>query len=229
MTRRHFRAPHARAVFLVDVDNTLLDNDSLIREMKSTLTREVGEERQARYWAIFEELRDELGYADYLGTLQRYRMEDPHDPNLIAYASFLLNYPFASRLYDGSLDVIRRLQTVGNVVIFTDGDVVFQPLKVQRSGIFDAVDGHVLVYVHKEMELHAVEDRYPADHYVVIDDKIRILTAVKEVWRERCTTVFPVQGHYALDPGISHYPAPDITIERIGDLLKMDVAQMSRS
>jgi FMN phosphatase YigB (HAD superfamily) len=156
MTRRHFRAPHARAVFLVDVDNTLLDNDSLIREMKSTLTREVGEERQARYWAIFEELRDELGYADYLGTLQRYRMEDPHDPNLIAYASFLLNYPFASRLYEGSLDVIRRLQTVGNVVIFTDGDVVFQPLKVQRSGIFDAVDGHVLVYVHKEMELHAV-------------------------------------------------------------------------
>jgi FMN phosphatase YigB (HAD superfamily) len=224
-TRRHFRAEHAPTVFLVDVDNTLLDNDALIGEMRATLTREVGEERQARYWAIFEQLREELGYADYLGTLQRYRLEDPHDPNLIAFSTYLLNYPFKSRLYADSLAVIRRLAQHGRVVIFTDGDVVFQPLKVERSGIYDAVDGHVLVYVHKELELEQVEERYPADHYVLIDDKVRILSAVKGIWKDRCTTVFPVQGHYAVDASVKDYPAPDITIAGIGDLLRMDISR----
>ncbi|MEO5510530.1 MAG: HAD family hydrolase [Longimicrobiales bacterium] len=209
-------------MFLVDVDNTLLDNDAVIEEMKGTLTREVGIERETRYWKIFEELRDELGYADYLGTLQRYRMEDPHDTNLLAFSSFLVNYPFADRLYPGALDVIAKLQSMGTVVIFTDGDVVFQPLKIERSGIFDAAHSRVLVYVHKELELEQVEKLYPADHYVLIDDKVRILTAVKASWGERCTTVFPRQGHYAHDPAIKQYPEPDVTIDPIGDLLSAE-------
>jgi FMN phosphatase YigB (HAD superfamily) len=216
-----------RMVFLVDVDNTLLDNDAIIAEMKATLKREIGIERESRYWTIFESLREELGYADYLGTLQRYRMLDPHDPNLVAFSSFLLNYPFASRLYAGALDVIARLSTMGTVVIFTDGDVVFQPLKIERSGIFDAVHGRVLVYVHKELELAQVEQRYPADHYVLIDDKIRILTAVKKVWGPRVTTVFPVQGHYAHDDNVTTFPPPDVTVQRIGDLLEMDMARIA--
>lgn len=220
-------APRARTVFLVDVDNTLLDNDAIIEEMKDTLARDVGADRQARYWAIFEAQRTELGYADYLGTLQRYRLEHPHDPRIIAFSSFLLNYPFASRLYPGALDVIARLSTVGPVVVLTDGDVVFQPLKIERSGISDAVQKRVLVYVHKELELEQVEHRYPADHYVLIDDKVRILTAVKKVWGERVTTVFPVQGHYALDEAVKAFPSPDVTVQRIGDLLTMDVARFA--
>jgi FMN phosphatase YigB (HAD superfamily) len=215
-----------KTVFLVDVDNTLLDNDAIIAEMKQMLIREVGPEREKRYWAIFEELRVALGYADYLGTLQRYRLEDPHDPNLIAFSSFLLNYPFKDRLYESSLDVIRRLEEIGPVVIFTDGDVVFQPLKVERSGLFDAVHGRVLVYVHKELELAQVEKQYPADHYVLIDDKIRILSAVKAVWGDKVTTVFPLQGHYAHDPGVSSYPKADITVQQISDILRLDTGAM---
>lgn len=209
--------PEAR-VFLLDVDNTLLDNDAIIEEMKATLVREVGAEREARYWAIFEQLRSELGYADYLGTLQRYRIEDPHDPNLIAFSSFLLNYPFHERLFPGALDVVKHLNTMGTSVIFTDGDVVFQPLKIQRSGLFDAVHGRVLVYVHKERELPEVEKLFPAKHYMLVDDKVRILTAVKQIWGERVTTVFPRQGHYAVDASVSEYPEPDLTVERIADL-----------
>lgn len=208
-------------VFLIDVDNTLLDNDAVIEEMKNTLIREVGEAREARYWAIFEQLRTELGYADYLGTLQRYRTDNPHDPNLIAFSSFLLNYPFRDRLFPGALDVVKQLGTMGPTVIFTDGDVVFQPLKIERSGLFDAVSGRVLVYVHKELELGEVEKRYPADRYVLIDDKVRILSAVKAIWGKRVTTVFPRQGHYAFAADVKKYPAPDITVERIADLLQI--------
>jgi FMN phosphatase YigB (HAD superfamily) len=209
-------------VFLLDVDNTLLDNDTVIEELKAELTRRVGTERQNRYWAIFEECRHSLGYADYLGTLQRYRLEDPDDPNLIAIALFLVNYPFARRVYAGSLDVIRHLARWGKTVILTDGDVVFQPLKIERSGLYDAVEGRVLVYVHKERELADVARRFPADHYVLIDDKVRLLTAIKEAWGPRVTTIFPRQGHYAYEPAVPSFPAPDLTIEHIGDLLAYD-------
>ena len=215
-------------VFLVDVDNTLLDNDRITADLRQYLEREVGPERQERYWTIFEGLRAELGYADYLGALQRYRIEHPRDPQLLTVSAFLIDYPFANRLYPNSLDVLERLGTWGPTVILSDGDVVFQPRKVERSGLFDAVEGRVLIYIHKERELDDVEARYPADHYVLVDDKVRILTAVKQVWGERLTTVFPRQGHYARADDVTTYPRPDITIERIGELLRYDRSAFGR-
>jgi FMN phosphatase YigB (HAD superfamily) len=216
--------PTATAVFLFDVDNTLIDNDRIAADLQRYLVREVGLDRATRYWAIFEQLRGELGYADYLGALQRYRVENPRDPHLLAVSSFLVNYPFANRLYPGSLDVIERVGALGPTVILSDGDVVFQPRKVERSGLFDAVEGRVLIYIHKERELDDVVRRFPADHYVLVDDKVRILTAVKQMWGARVTTVFPRQGHYAHAPDVASFPPPDVTVERIGDLLDVDPA-----
>ena len=214
-----------QVVFLFDVDNTLLDNDRVTTDLKRHLEREVGHERQQRYWAIFEELRTQLGYADYLGALQRYRIEHPRDPHLLTVSSYLVNYPFANRLYPNALDVIDQCKEWGPVVILSDGDVVFQPRKVERSGLFEAVEKNVLIYVHKELELDDVERRYPAAHYVLVDDKLRILTAIKKIWGERVTTVFPRQGHYAHDPQVlATYPPADVTIERIGELLAYDMS-----
>ena len=212
-----------RLVFLLDVDSTLLDNDRVIADLMRHLEREVGEERQKCYWAIFEQLRAELGYADYLGALQRYRLEYPRDPHLLVVSSFLVNYPFANRLYPNSLDVVDHFKQWGAAAILSDGDVVFQPRKVERSGLFDAVEGNVLIYVHKEQELEDVEQRYPADHYVLVDDKLRILAAVKNGWGNRVTTIQLLQGHYAKDPKLqASYPPADLTIDRIGDLLNYD-------
>jgi len=213
-------------VFLYDVDNTLVDNDRVVSDMRRYLDREVGSERQERYWALFEEIRSELGYADYLGALQRYRTEYPRDPHLLAVSSFLVNYPFANRLFPESLDVLDQLAAWGPTVLLSDGDVVFQPRKVERSGLFDAVEGRVLIYVHKERELDDVEKRYPAAHYVLIDDKVRILAAVKAAWGRRVTTVFPRQGHYATAPEIASLPAPDVTVERIGELATADLGAL---
>jgi len=214
----------APVVFLLDVDNTLLDNDRVITDLMRHLEREVGREREQRYWAIFEELRGELGYADYLGALQRYRLEYPRDSHLLTVSSFLVNYPFANRLFPNSLDVIDRFKEWGPAVILTDGDVVFQPRKVERAGLLEAVEHNVLIYVHKEQELDDVELRYPADHYVLVDDKLRILSAVKKIWGKRVTTVFPRQGHYALDPHVvAKYPRADVSVDRIGFLLDYDL------
>jgi hypothetical protein len=208
-------------VFLLDVDNTLLDNDRIIVDLKRHLTKAFGAERQQRYWAIFEELRAQLGYADYLGALQRYRLENPRDPNFLQVSYYLTDYPFANRLFPGSLDVIEHLDQWGTTVILSDGDVVFQPRKIERSGLFEAVQGRVLIYIHKELELEDVESRYPARHYVLVDDKLRILTAVKKAFGTRLTSVFPRQGHYAHDAkALTEYPSADVTIERIGDLLR---------
>ncbi len=214
-------------VFLVDVDNTLLDNDRVVADLMRHLEREVGHERQQRYWSIFEELRSELGYADYLGALQRYRVEHPRDPHLLTVSYFLINYPFANRLFPNSLDVLEHLRAWGPTVILSDGDVVFQPRKVERSGLFEAVERNVLIYIHKEVELEDVERRYPAERYVLIDDKLRILAAVKKVWGQRVTTVFPRQGHYATDPkALAGHPPADVTIERIGELLDYDLTRL---
>ncbi|MEP6835038.1 MAG: HAD family hydrolase [Gemmatimonas sp.] len=206
-------------VFLLDCDNTLLDNDRVEQDLREHLTREFGVERRDEYWAIFEQLRSELGYADYLGALQRYRSTGTNDVNLLLMASFLLDYPFASRLYPKALEVIRRLDAAGKTVILSDGDVVLQPRKLQRSGLWDAVDGRVLIYIHKEEMLDAVAAKYPARHYVMIDDKLRLLARIKDIWGARVTTVFPRQGHYAFDPAnLAAYPAADVTIEAIGEL-----------
>ncbi len=214
---------HSSVVFLLDVDNTLLDNDRVVADLMRHLDRAVGHECQQHYWEIFERLRRQLGYADYLGALQQYRVEHPRDPNVLSVSSFLVNYPFANRLFPNSLDVIDRMKTWGPVVILTDGDVVFQPRKIERSGLLEAVDGNVLIYVHKELEIEDVERRYPADRYVFVDDKLRLLAAVKDVWGGRVTTVFPRQGHYAHDPEtLRRYPAADLTVERIGDLVDVD-------
>ncbi len=214
-------------VFLLDIDNTLLDNDRVTLDLRRFLEREVGTERQERYWAIFEQLRTELGYADYLGALQRYRVEHPRDAHLLAVSSFLVNYPFANRLYPESLDVLDRLRTWGPTVVLSDGDVVFQPRKAERSGLADAVEGRVLIYIHKERELDDVEQRYPAERYVAVDDKLRILTAIKERWRDRVTTVFVRQGHYAHDASVAKLPPADVTVERIGELLTYDLPALT--
>jgi FMN phosphatase YigB (HAD superfamily) len=215
------RAP---VVFLLDVDNTLLDNDRVIVDLKAHLTQVFGAKSQERYWQIFEEQRAELGYADYLGTLQRFRAERLHDPHFLEVSLYLTDYPFADRLFPQALDVVAHLSSMGQAIILTDGDVVFQPRKIDRSGLYRAVDGHVLIYIHKEAELVDVEAKYPADHYVLVDDKLRILTAIKRSWGERVTTVFPRQGHYAHDPRIlAEQPPADITIDRIGELLHYDL------
>ena len=217
--------PAQKIVFLFDVDNTLLDNDRVSADLRRFLVKEVGQECHDQYWRIFEQLRVELGYADYLGALQRYRVERPRDPHILTVSLFLVNYPFANRLYPDSLDVVEKARSWGQAAILSDGDAVFQPRKIERSGLLDAFEKNILIYVHKEHELDDVEKRYPAKHYVLVDDKLRILTAVKKVWGSKVTTVFPVQGHYARDPEVlQKYPAPDLSISRIGDLLEYDLS-----
>ncbi len=214
------------AVFFFDVDDTLLDNDRVTEDLKRYLTSKVGDSA-GRYWEIFEQLRTELGYADYLGALQRYRVERPGDPKLLAVSHFMINYPFANRLFPESLDAVEYARRLGQAVILSDGDVVFQPRKIDRSGLYEIFDGHVLIYIHKELELDDAEARYPAAHYVMVDDKVRILAAIKKHWGARVTTVFPRQGHYALDAAsVAKYPKPDITLERIGELQKYSLEQI---
>jgi FMN phosphatase YigB (HAD superfamily) len=215
----------AEIVFLFDVDNTLLDNDRVQDHLKEHLAQEYGAAARDRYWEIFEQLRNELGYADYLGALERYRDEEMHNPDVLRMSGWLVDYPFAERLYPGALDAVKHVRQWGPTVILSDGDAVFQPRKVQRSGLWKAVEDRVLIYIHKESELDDVERLYPAKHYVLIDDKLRILAAVEKIWGERVTTVFPKQGHYALDPqALAEYPAADIELARIADLTKFDLA-----
>lgn len=221
--------PHP-IVFLVDVDNTLLDNDGLQQDLKDHLERAFGVAARERYWRILEDLFAELGYRDYLGALQRYRVEHPREVELLAMSSFLLDYPFADRLFPNAMEVLKRLRSLGPTVILSDGDVVFQPHKVERAGLSDAVAGHVLIYVHKEEALDDVERRYPAEHYILVDDKLRILAAAKQFWGERVTTIFPRQGSYAHDSTVVNaFPPADMTIERIADLLNCDLSRLRRA
>jgi FMN phosphatase YigB (HAD superfamily) len=212
-------------VFLFDVDNTLIDNDHVQADLKEHLQQTYGVAARDRYWEILEELRSELGYVDYLGALERFRIETIHRPDVLRMSSWLVDYPFADRLYPGALEAVKHVQKWGTAVILSDGDAVFQPRKVERSGLWHAFDNRVLIYVHKEQELEDVERFYPADHYVLIDDKLRILAAVKKTWSERVTTVFPKQGHYAHDPKIlAEFPPADIELARIGDLITCDLS-----
>jgi FMN phosphatase YigB (HAD superfamily) len=218
--------PHP-IVFLVDVDNTLVDNDGIQQDLKDHLEESYGVAARDRYWAILEALMKELGYRDYIGALQRFRVEHPREIELLAMSSFLMDYPFANRLYPDALRVLQRLRSLGQTVILSDGDVVFQPRKVEHAGLARVADGDVLIYIHKEESLDDVERRFPAEHYVLVDDKLRILDAVKQVWGERVTTVFPRQGQYAHDAKvIGALPPADLTVERIGDLLDHDLARL---
>jgi FMN phosphatase YigB (HAD superfamily) len=218
--------PHP-IVFLVDVDNTLVDNDGIQQDLKDHLEQTYGVAARDRYWRILEDLMVELGYRDYIGALQNFRVEHPREVELLAMSSYLMDYPFAERVYPNALAVLKHLRSLAPTVILSDGDVVFQPRKVERAGLAKIADGNVLIYIHKEEALEDVERRFPAEHYVLVDDKLRILDAVKQVWGERVTTVLPRQGQYAHDAKVlSALPPADITIERIGDLLHYDLARL---
>ena len=218
---------HHGVVTLFDVDNTLIDNDHVVADMRRYLAEKVGNGQHERYWELFEELRVELGYVDYLGALQRFRVENVHRPHLLDVSLFLLDYPFANRLFPASLDAVEHARGWGEVAILSDGDVVFQPLKVARSGLFETFRGNVLIYIHKEQELADVEGRFPAEHYVFVDDKPRLCAAIKAHWGLRVTTVFPRQGHYALDAEeVAKHPPPDVTIGHIGELLDWDLPRL---
>lgn len=214
-------------VFLFDVDNTLLDNDHVTADLKRFIAKEMGTDRNQRYWQLFEGLRSELGYADYLGALQRYRAEFPRDPHMLAVSLFLVNYPFANRLFPGALDAVEQARQWGRASILSDGDAVFQPRKVERSGLLEAFEKNALIYVHKEDELDDVEERFPADHYVMVDDKLRILTAMKKIWGAKLTTVFVKQGHYANDAAATaKFPAADVSLGRIGELVDVPAEKL---
>ncbi len=218
---------HHDVVFLFDVDNTLLDNDTVQAELKSHLAEAYGTAARDRYVAILAQLVNELGYTDYLGALERLRVEMMHRPEVLRMSSWLVDYPFANRLFPHALDVVRHVSQWGLTVILSDGDAVFQPRKVECSGLWKAFEDRVLIYIHKEQELAYVERLYPARHYVLIDDKLRILAAVKKAWGNRVTTVFPKQGHYAVDPSIlAQYPQADLEIDKIGDLLGYDRSKL---
>jgi FMN phosphatase YigB (HAD superfamily) len=222
----HVRNAEAGTVFLFDVDNTLIDNDQIQDDLRQELTRVHGERICARYWEIFEELRGELGYVDYFGALERLRVENPHDPTLFGVANWLIDYPFAGRLYPRALEAVKHVRQWGQAVILSDGDAVFQPHKIARSGLWEAFAGNVLIYVHKEKELADIERRHPAAHYVLIDDKSRILAAVKAIWGDRVTTIFPKQGHYAAQEPPRDRASVDLAIDRIGDLLQHDLSKL---
>ena len=211
-------------VFLIDVDNTLLDNDAVQADIREHLAGAYGPACRDRYWAILEQRMRDLGYRDYLGALQRYREEHPTDIGLLSMSSFLVDYPFAQRLYPGALQVLQHLGQRGRTVVLSDGDVVFQPRKVERAGIAASVGGRVLIYIHKELALDDVARRFPARHYVLVEDKLRILAAVKQAWGPRVTTVFVRQGQYAQDPQVlAAYPPADLTVDRIADLLTYEL------
>lgn len=215
-------------VFLLDVDNTLLDNDRVTQDLREHLERELGPAARDRYFELFEELRRELGYADYLGTLQRYRDEKPYTQSLLTVSGFLIDYPFRARLFPDVLKVVGHLQRLGQTAILSDGDVVFQPHKIRRSGLEDALHENVLIFVHKEDELATVEEVYPAAHYVMVDDKLRLLSAMKNVWGARLTTVFVRQGHYAFDPEATDpYPTADLTVDSLSELLKLNLTDFT--
>lgn len=209
--------------FLLDVDNTLLDNDRITADLRRHLDEQLGRTHAESYWTCFEKLRTDLGYADYLGALQKYRAEYPHDSRILEVSCFFLEYPFADRLFPHALEVIEALKKKGQVVIVSDGDVVFQPIKIRRSGISRAVDGKVLIYVHKELETDDVQKSYPSAQYVMIDDKLHVLGSMKACC-PRVTTVFVRQGSYARDAQIlKRSPPADVAIERIGDILGYDL------
>lgn len=212
-------------VFLLDVDNTLLDNDRFAADLRARLTQDFGAAECERYWKLYNDLRQQFGYADYLGALQQFRDGCSDDQRLLLISDFLLDYPFSERLYPRALQAVAQLRKLGLPVVLSDGDIVFQPRKIHRSGIRDAVDGRVMVCTHKESSLSAMQARFPASHYVMVDDKPQLLAAMKRAMGDNLTTVFVRQGHYATESATATIdPPPDRIIERIGDLCGLDLA-----
>ena len=218
-------SPTPSVMFLVDMDNTLVDNDRFGADLHDTLTQAFGADQCARYWALYEELRQSSGVADYIGALQRFRTGLENDPALLQMSRYLLDYPFADRFYPHALETLAHLRSLGPTAILSDGDIVFQPRKIQRSGAWDAVRGEVLVYIHKQHMLVGIQQRYPAAHYVMVDDKPNILTEMKRGMGDKLTTVFVQQGHYAADAIAEGLELePDMRIACIGDLRKLTLA-----
>lgn len=219
-----------KTVFLVDVDDTLFDNDCFERDLKDCLLNLFGPEGAIEYWSILEEIRTSSGFADFLGAAQIFRLKRDQSPMTQELAFFFRDYPFSKNLYPGALNVLRYLKSHGDAVILSDGDAIFQPIKIDHSGIRREVDSHVLIFIHKERMLPKIENLYPASHYVMVDDKLRILSEMKSIWKDRLTSVFVRQGHYANDPAItSRYPRPDVTIDRIEDLLNVPPVRLGRT
>jgi FMN phosphatase YigB (HAD superfamily) len=214
-------------VCLLDVDNTLLDNDRFAADLGARLEGAFGAAERERYWRIFGKLRDELGRADYLESLQNLRAGLEDNPELLRMSEFLLEYPFAALVFPQAGAVIAHLRTQCVPVVLSDGDVVFQPRKIQRAGLWDAVGGRVLIFLHKERMLDVVQRRYPARHYVMVDDKPQLLAAMKSAMGPRLTTIFVRQGHYARAADLGAIePPPDRAIERIGDLLHLNLTDI---
>lgn len=206
-------------VFLLDVDNTLFDNDRFSHDLDARLLRDFGADGRKRYRQHYQALRDAVGYADYLGAVQRLRADFDDDPDLLQLAAFILDYPFAEGLYPGALDAVAHLHLHGMPAILSDGDIVLQPRKIQRSGLWQAVAGQVAITLHKQHETQDVQQRWPAGHYVMIEDKPLLLAQMKKLMGAQLTTVFIQQGHYAVEQGLSPGdPAADIVLARISDL-----------
>ena len=221
----------ADVVYLLDIDNTLLDGDRMVADLRLHLESEFSIASAQRFWSALETLRAEFGFVDFLGALQRYRSQIERSgmdaQRLLSTSAFLIDYPYAERLYPRSLEAIRHLNRSGLTVILSDGDVALQPRKVQRSGLWDAVDGRVLIHVHKERMLDSVKRRYPARHYVMVDDELRILAAMKANWQQQLTTVFLRQGSHAADPtNVNTHTPADITIGSLDELIDIDPARL---
>ena len=210
-------------VFLFDVDNTLLDNDRVKSDLKEKVLQDFGQEACNRFWAIYEEQRKKHIYADFIGTLERFRLEHLHDPKALRLSLWMMHYPFADRLFPDALAVVRHVSQWGLPVVLTDGDGVFQPYKLERSGLWNAFDGRVLGYVQKDQELEAIAQAFPARHYILVDDKLKLLNAVKGIWGNRVTTIFVKQGHYANDPNVlASEPVADVSVDRVAELMMHD-------
>jgi hypothetical protein len=201
-------------VFLLDVDNTLLDNDRAKEDMAARVEDLVGAERAARWWELYEQVRQETDVVDYPRTLTRYRAVFPDEPRFPHLADFILGLPYAGYVYPGALETLTYLRTLGTTVIVSDGDAVYQAAKIARAGLAAAVDDHVLIFLHKEGRIEDVRQRYPAEHYLLIDDKLRILARLKGILGDLVTTLHVAQGHYASsERGI--YPAADLEVPSI--------------
>lgn len=206
-------------VFLLDVDSTLIESDRFAADLSARLEEGFGEAGRRRYWTLYSQRRERLGYADYLGALQDFRTVIDDSPALLHLSGFMLDYPFAERLYPQALAAIAHLATMGTPVLVSDGDMVLQPRKIQRTGLWNAVEGRVMICLHKDLQIDRILQRFPAAHYVMVDDKPLLLAAFKRQLGKRLTTVFVRQGHYAMESELLVIaPAPDIHIRQIGDL-----------